>query len=48
MRLESLVYQNNPFIIYIIGQSSIQHIYNTQSTEYYKKYFKIYIIFHQH
>ena len=25
MRLENLVYQNNPFIVYTIGQSSIQH-----------------------
>ena len=25
MRLENLVYQNNPFIINTIGQSSIQH-----------------------
>ena len=25
IRLENLVYLNNPFIIYIIGQSSIQH-----------------------
>ena len=25
MGLESLVYQNNPFIVYTTGQSSIQH-----------------------
>ena len=25
MGLENLVYQNNPFIVYTIGQSSIQH-----------------------
>ena len=26
IRLENLVYQNNPFIIYTIGQSSMHHI----------------------
>ena len=43
IRLENLVYQNNPFIIYTIGQSSTEQ--NTQSTEYYKTDISKYISF---
>ena len=37
IRLENLVYQNNPFVIYT--WAIINTTYNTQSTEYYKEIF---------
>ena len=48
IRLENLVYQNNPFIIYTIEQSSIQHTTHNQLNITKQIFLNIYIYIYIH